>query len=94
MHRFGKDAEGYYVTPVTFAPHAGAPCFEPNERFRVCPVAQANSPVAQSAYRWRQLAENGLVSFIADVPSAFVGNAIRAAISAVNSRERFELREK
>lgn len=85
--RFEEDDKGYFTTPIAFASDATAPCFGSDDRFYTCPRGIAQDEPAQNAYRWRGLIKDGLVAFIADKPSALVGEFIAAANRAASAAE-------
>lgn len=86
-----QDAAGFYVTPLSVATEPQAPCFEPEERFRSCPVALAGSDFAVQAYKWHgSFTKPGRREFLPDRLSALVEEAVYAVDHALALREDYE----
>lgn len=92
----GKDAEGYYFSATSIATDARAPCFDGNERFRVCPVWLSIAPPAQIAFRLRRHAERGTLSALVAPAemSAWAMNALDEADAQVGAETHYTYAEK
>lgn len=88
------DSEGAYLTPLAFSKDALAPCFEPEERFRSCPVAMTAEPLAALAYDWHSaLSKPGRRDMLPRKLSAIVRESVNAVDAALASRERYEYKK-
>ena len=86
-----QDGKGFFVTPLSVANDAAAPCFEPEERFYTCPVAVAGSDFAVQAFRWHScFTKPGRRDFLPERLSALVEEAVFAVDHALATREEYE----
>lgn len=85
------DDSGPYLSPLAFSKDAGAPCFEPEERFYSCPVAMAAEPLTSYAFEWHSaLSKPGRRDMLPRKLSAIVAEAVKEVDAALASRDRYE----
>lgn len=84
-----KDEAGFYLTPVSLLKDAKAPCCEPTERIRSCPVAMAATDFVAQAFYWSHNIEKRR-EFLPDVLTGLVAEAVAEIEYWRNKRETFE----